>query len=297
VIVGNPPYSIGQESQNDNNQNVTYPSLDRRIEETYAARSDATLSKGLYDSYIRAIRWASDRIGNAGVIGFVTNGGFIEKAAMDGLRRCLIAEFSSLHVLNLRGDIRKNMLSKGKAKEGQNIFGSGSMAGIAISLLIKDPKSNAHGRINYHDIGDDVSRDGKLERVAAYASVAGIPADAWQTITPDEHGDWLRQRDNSFGRFMVLGDKKGDATKIFDNFSLGIVTNRDAWAYNQSKAKLAINMVSMVTFYNREVERFNAAHPGLDSKARQARVDGFVDADPARISWTVNLKQDLLRSR
>lgn len=297
VIVGNPPYSIGQKSENDNNDNGEYPALDARIRDTYVARSDATLSKGLYDSYIRAIRWASDRIGDAGVIGFVTNGSFLEKAAMDGMRRCLVEEFSSLHVFNLRGDIRKNMLSKGRAKEGQNIFGSGSMAGIAISLLVKNPNASQHRAIYLHDIGDGLSRDEKLEKIQGYVSLTGIASESWQAITPDAHGDWLKQRDDSFGKFIVLGDKKGDAVKLFDNFSLGVVTNRDAWAYNASKATLTSNMTNMIGFYNAEVARFDAAYPRLGTKARQERVDGFIDSDPTRISWTRALKQDLGKDR
>src|SRR5690554_5877067 len=197
VIMGNPPYSIGQASQNDNNANIGYPRLDSRIEETYAAQSKAALSKGLYDSYIRAIRWASDRIGDAGIISFVTNGGFLEKTAIDGVRKCLVDEFSSIYVFNLRGDIRKNMLSKGRAKEGGNIFGSGSMAGIAISILVKNIDATSNGQIYYHDIGSDLSREEKTEKLTTYASLKGIPA--WQQITPDQHGDWLNQRDDSFG--------------------------------------------------------------------------------------------------
>ncbi|MDD2162642.1 DEAD/DEAH box helicase family protein [Pseudomonas sp. MIL19] len=295
VIVGNPPYSVGQKSENDNNDNVEYPTLDARIRSTYAAQSRATLAKGLYDSYIRAIRWASDRIGSAGVIGFVTNGGFLEKSAMDGVRKCLAEEFSSIHVFNLRGDIRKNMLSKGRAKEGGNVFGGGSMAGIAISVLVKNPDASAHGQIYYHDVGDDLSKEDKLEQIASSASVVGI--EQWQQIIPDEHGDWLKQRDNSFSEYIVLGDKKSTAPKLFDNFSLGVVTNRDAWAYNSSQSKLATNMTSMIGFYNAEVKRFNAAHPGLDTKTRQAQVDGFIDNDPTRISWTRALKQDLGKDR
>lgn len=295
VIVGNPPYSVGQKSENDNNDNVEYPTLDARIRSTYAEHSTATLTKGLYDSYIRAIRWASDRIGNAGVIGFVTNGGFLEKSAMDGVRKCLAEEFSCIHVFNLRGDIRKNMLSKGRAKEGGNIFGSGSMAGIAISVLVKNPDTAAHGQIYYHDVGDDLSKEDKLEKIASCVSVAGIVD--WQVITPDEHGDWLKQRDNSFNRFIVLGDKRGDAPKLFDNFSQGILTARDAWAYNASVAKLEANITRMIGFYNSELMRFNAAHPGLDKKGREAVLDSFLDTNPQRISWTHNLKQDLAKGR
>lgn len=293
VIVGNPPYSIGQKSENDNNDNVEYPSLDARIRDTYAARSNATLAKGLYDSYIRAIRWASDRIGDAGIIGFVTNAGFVEANTADGLRQCLADEFSSLYVFHLRGNQRTR--GETSRKEGGKIFGSGSRAPIAISLLVKNPEAQTHGQIYFHDIGDYLSREDKLEKIAGYASVAGI--EYWQQIIPDEHGDWLKQRDDSFSQFIAIGDKKSDAPKLFDNFSLGVVTNRDAWAYNASKAKLADNMTSMIGFYNSEVARFNAAHPGLDSNARQARVDGFIDTDPTRISWTRALKQDLGKDR
>ncbi|MFW9483206.1 DEAD/DEAH box helicase [Xanthomonas euvesicatoria pv. euvesicatoria] len=295
VIVGNPPYSIGQGSQNDNNQNVGYPALDARIAETYAARSDAALSKGLYDSYIRAIRWASDRVGNAGIIGFVTNGGWLEANTADGLRKCLAEEFSDIYVFHLRGNQRTS--GETSRKEGGKIFGSGSRAPIAISLLVKNSQATAHGRIFFHDIGDYLSREDKLEKIEAYASVGGIPEQGWQRLVPDAHGDWLKQRDDSFGRFIVLGDKKGDATKLFDNFSLGVVTNRDAWAYNQSKTKLTANMTGMIGFYNAEVARFDAAHPGLDTKARQERVDGFIDSDPTRISWTRGLKQELGKDR
>lgn len=217
VIVGNPPYSIGQGSQNDNNQNVGYPALDARIAETYAARSDAALSKGLYDSYIRAIRWASDRIGNAGVIGFVTNAGFVEANTADGLRQCLADEFSDIYVFHLRGNQRTN--GETSRREGGKIFGSGSRAPIAISLLVKNPSASEYGRIFFHDIGDYLSQKEKLEKIEAFASVAGIPAEDWQRIIPDAHGDWLKQRDDSFGRFIVLGDKRGDSPRLFDNYS------------------------------------------------------------------------------
>jgi len=293
VIVGNPPYSIGQGNQNDNNQNTAYPSLDKRIEHTYAARSTATLSKGLYDSYIRAIRWASDRLGDSGVIGFVTNAGYIEANTADGLRKCLAEEFSSIYVFHLRGNQRTSgELSR---KEGGKIFGSGSRAPIAISLLVKNPQAVEHGKIYFHDIGDYLSREEKLEKIEGFGSIHGI--DLWQSITPDAHGDWLNQRDDSFDGFIVLGDKKTDQTKVFENFSLGVVTNRDAWAYNSSRTKLESNMRQMIGFYNAELERFNRAHPGLDKKARDSVIDGSIDMNPERISWTRSLKQELAKNR
>lgn len=294
VIVGNPPYSVGQGDANANNANVPYPSLDERIRTTYAARSDANNKNALYDSYIRSIRWASDRIGDAGIIGFVTNAGFVEANTADGLRKCLVDEFSSLYVFHLRGNQRTS--GETSRKEGGKIFGSGSRAPIAISLLVKNPEAVTHGQIYFHDIGDYLSREEKLEKIVSYASVAGIPG--WQHVVPDEHGDWLKQRDNSFGQFIVLGDKDDkNALAMFANYSSGVKSQRDAWAYNAGKSKLGANMSSMIGFYNNEVSRFNVAHPKLDTKARQEQVDDFIDTDPTRISWTRALKQDLGKNR
>ncbi len=294
VIVGNPPYSAKQESVNDNNANLAYPSLDSRIRDTYAARSDATNKNALYDSYIRAIRWAADRVGDSGIVGFVTNAGFVESNTADGIRKCLAEEFSSLYVFHLRGNQRTS--GETSRREGGKIFGSGSRAPIAISLMVKNPAAQAQGQIYFHDIGDYLSREEKLLKIGGYASTAGI--EHWQKIIPDEHGDWLKQRDNSFGQFIVLGDKddKGALT-LFDNYSNGVKTQRDAWAYNSGKAKLADNMSSMIDFYNAEVTRFNVAHPELDTKARQERVDNFIDTSPISISWTRALKQDLGKNR
>lgn len=296
VIIGNPPYSVGQKSENDNNDNVEYPHLDSRIRTTYAARSKATLSKGLYDSYIRAIRWASDRIGDSGIIGFVTNAGFIEANTADGLRQCLAEEFSSLYIFHLRGNQRTSgELSR---KEGGKIFGSGSRAPIAISLLVKNPEASQHGAIHFHDIGDYLSREDKLERISSLVSVAGITsAQGWQIITPDAHGDWLKQRDDRFNDFFALGQKKNSEPALFANFSLGVVTNRDAWCYNSSQAQVTENMGRMIGFYNAELARFNQGREDLSKKEREAVLDKAINTDPSKISWTHNLKQELASNR
>lgn len=293
VIVGNPPYSVGQGDANDNNQNVIYPVLDSRIRATYAARSKLTMVRALYDSYIRAIRWASDRIGNAGIIGFVTNAGFVEANTADGLRQYLAEEFSDIYVFHLRGNQRTS--GETSRKEGGKIFGSGSRAPIAISLLVKNPQATEHGRIFFHDIGDYLSREDKLEKIEAYASVGGIPEQDWQRLTPDAHGDWLKQRDDSFGRFIVLGDKKSDGHKLFGNFTNGVKTQRDAWSYNASRAGLTKNMSRMVSNYNLEVDRFISAHGESSKKAKSELAQKFVDNDPRKISWTPNLLNDLAR--
>jgi predicted helicase len=296
VIMANPPYSAGQRSENDNNDNIEYPHLDQRIRSTYAVRSGATLAKGLYDSYVRAIRWASDRIGNAGVIGFVTNAGFVEANTADGLRKCLADEFSSIYVFHLRGNQRTSgELSR---REGGKVFGGGSRAPIAISLMIKNPDAKTNGQVHFHDIGDYLSREEKLARVAEFGSIEGITrAAAWQVITPDPHGDWVKQRDDSFGSYIVAGEKSGKEPKLFENFSLGVVTNRDAWCWNPSKARVSGNMHRLIAFYESQRKRFATAHRGLDNKRRDDAVDGFIDTDSTKIAWTRALKRDLARDK
>lgn len=294
VVVGNPPYSVGQKSENDNNQNVRYPHLDARIGETYVARSDATNKNALYDSYIRAIRWASDRIGDRGVIGFVTNANFAEAGTADGLRKCLAEEFSSLYVFHMRGNARTS--GELRRKEAGNVFGVGSRAPVAISLLVKNPSAKQRGRIYFRDVGDYQTREQKLEAVATFGSIEGIlERDGWTSITPDEHGDWLKQRDSSFARFIALGDKTAAGESLFERYSNGIKTQRDAWTYGPSKSAVAEHMAEMIAFYEAELERFDKKHSGADRKTRESAVDGFVDADPAKIAWTSNLKAELVR--
>ena len=248
VIVGNPPYSVGQKDDNDDAANVRYPSLDARLQATYVKHSTGN-PRSLYDSYIRAIRWASDRIGDSGIIGFVTNAGFVDGKAADGLRKCLAEEFSSLYVFHLRGNQRTaGELSK---KEGGKVFGSGSRAPVAISLLVKNPNAKERGRIHFRDIGDYLTREEKLETVAGFASVAGVSKmQGWTLIEPDDHGDWLKQRDQSFARFMVFGDKRSDEPGLFAGYSSGVKTNRDAWAYGSSREAVANAMSRMIAFYN-----------------------------------------------
>lgn len=296
VIIGNPPYSVGQKNENDNNDNLSYPTLDRRIKDTYVARSSQAIGKkSVYDSYIRAIRWASDRLGESGVIGFISGSGYIEKFAMDGMRRCLSEEFTNLHVVNLRGDIRKNMLSKGRAREGGNIFDSGSMTGIAIAILVKNPNAKTKGNIYYHDIGDDLSTDAKKEKLSKFQSIAGIPADEWKQIVPDQHGDWLKQRDDSISKLMPIGMKKGEeGPRLVEKFSYGVNTARDAWCYQFSRQCLAENIQKTIDFYNHEVRRY--AKEIAEGKS-SVSVDSFVSNDLSKISWGVNLKQGVAKGK
>ena len=299
VIIGNPPYSVGQGDANANNQNIAYPHLDRRIRSTYAERSAATNKNALYDPYIRAIRWASDRIGNNGVLGFVTNAGWLDAKASAGLRKVLSEEFSSIYVFHLRGLRGQKTAGERAKKEGGQIFGSASAAAIAISILVKNPEARRIGQIYFHDIGDYLSREEKLDTISDFQSIAAITdAKGWLAITPDAHGDWLKQRDASFRQFIVIGDKDREESQVlFANYSAGVKTQRDSWCFNASKQAVTDNMTRMIDFYNAEVARFNVAYPGLDKKARETMVDGFINTDPKQISWTRALRQDLVKSR
>lgn len=283
VIMGNPPYSAGQDSANDDAANIEYRGLDKRISETYIAKS---LGKGgkrsSYDSYIRAIRWASDRIGNSGVIGFVTNAGFLESNSADGLRMCLAEEFSNIYVFHLRGNART--AGEQRRKEKDNVFGMGSRAPIAISLLVKNPNAEQCGQIYFHDIGDYLSQTDKLEKISSFASIAGIAeASGWQSIAPDQHGDWLKLRDNRFSEYISIGSKKAGEATLFDLLSNGVISSRDAWVYNFSKEDLEKNCRMMASFYNEEIERYknHLESNSLDS----SDVQDFVTKDPSRISW------------
>ena len=297
VIVGNPPYSVGQGSANDNAANVDYPELDGRIAATYAAASSASSKRDLYNSYIRALRWASDRIGTQGIIGFVTNGGWVDGNAADGIRLSLAQEFSSIHVFHLRGNQRTS--GEQSRREGGKIFGQGSRAPVAITLLVKNPVATQPSVIRFYDIGDYLNRNEKLSVISRFGSIGGIErAGKWQTITPDAHGDWVGQRDTSFGAFLPLGAKdKAIEAKLFETFSLGIATGRDAWCFNASRQALASNMKVMIAAYDGELERFGTAHPNASPNDRMRAVDQFVDPDPKRISWSSTLKAHLARGR
>jgi predicted helicase len=292
VIIGNPPYSAQQERSNDNNQNLAYPRLDSQIAGTYAAASNSPNVKNLYDSYVRAIRWATDRIKDKGIVCFVTNGSFIDSNNMDGLRKCLVDEYTSVYCFNLRGNQRTS--GERSRQEGGKIFGSGSRAPIAVTLMVKNPAKSAVGGLFYYDIGDYLSRDEKMKQIAGFKSFANID---WQTLHPNSDGDWTNRRDPAFQSFMSLGDKSGDNVRtIFDIYSLGIGTNRDAWTYNFGADYLAKNMRRTISFFNKQSAEFveyksSAAYLSEDDEDES--VGKFIDKDPRKISWTRSLKNEL----
>ncbi len=293
VIVGNPPWSTGQKSENDAAKNQSYPLLNQKIESSYAKYSSAGLKRNLYDSYVLAIRWATDRIGKSGIIGLVTNASWLEGNAMDGMRKCLTDEFTSIYVLNLRGNARTQ--GEKRRTEGGSVFGAGSRAPVAITILVKNP--NRKGcRILYHDIGDYLSRDEKLDKVKTFRGFQGL-AGEWRELKPNAHHDWLNQRDEGFEKFMALGDKRGKTEDvIFQNYSLGVATNRDAWCHNYSEATLRWNIRAMIRFY--ESERARLQEENLTGRVwTAAEITSFVNNDATKISWTANLKDDLAKNK
>ncbi len=281
VIIGNPPYSIGQKSANDNAQNLSYPNLDDRVAETYAANSSANLGKALYDSYVKAFRWASDRIpkNEGGIVAFISNGAWLDGNALDGMRRCLETEFSSIYVLNLRGNQRTSgELSR---KEGGKIFGSGSRTPIAITLLVKNPAKSGKATIYYHDIGDYLSREQKLKMVRGFRSIKSKKIE-WQNIVPNEKGDWINQRDGDFDSLVPLTPNSRfnyNENSVFVINGPAVATGRDSWVYGSSIPLIQNNMSNMIISYNEIVEAHN-----ID--------DGEIEKDQSKISWTVNLLKD-----
>lgn len=287
VVIGNPPYSVGQSSANDNNANLRYPTLDGAIERTYAARSTATNKNSLYDSYIRAIRWASDRIGAEGVVAYVSNGGYVDSNVADGLRKTLAAEFSTIYCFNLRGNQRTaGELSR---REGGKVFGGGSRSTVAIMLLVKNPRATGACRIWYRDIGDYLTREEKL----AIVGEIRLATIEWETIEPNAAGDWINQRTADFTAYPPIGEKPAKGaprqTTVFGTYSAGLQTNRDAWVYGYSRPRVGATVSSTIDFYNAEVDRYaeHCREHGIGDPGTQ--VSEFVDRDPQRISWSSSL--------
>nr|WP_304266503.1 type ISP restriction/modification enzyme [Phascolarctobacterium succinatutens] len=285
VIIGNPPYSIGQTSANDNAQNEHYEKLEKRIAETYALNSTASLQKGLYDSYVKAFRYASDILDDmGGVIGFVTNAGWLDGNAMDGLRKCFEKEFSSIYVYNLKGNQRTS--GETSRREGGKIFGSGSRAPIAITILVKNPKEKQEkATIYYREVDDYLTREQKLETIVKQKSVMA-KGFVQKVLQPNDVGDWLNQRSTSFADYINTEPKDNFNNKnhsFFNLIAIGVSTNRDAWVCNYSFENLKNNIGFLCKSYNKE--RVNYV------KGKQ------LTEDKKLISWTVNLKKDAVNNK
>lgn len=280
VIFGNPPYSVGQKNANDNNQKDSYPGLDDRIRETYLRGVNKNASP-VFDSYVRAFRWASDRIGEDGIVSFVSNGSYVDNLSFSGFRRELLKEFNHVYVFNLRGNQRtQGELSR---KEGGKIFGSGSRNTICIIVLVKHRGQPFDGFVHYKDIGDYLSREEKLKIVQDAGSIESIQ---WDEIYPDRNNDWLNKTDENFGKFMLLGNKKeADSSAVFAGFySRGIATGKDAWQYNFSLSTLKQQNEIYLRTYNSEVRRWNDLKK--DNPNSQVTFKDFVSKDPKTIKWS-----------
>ncbi|RAV34493.1 DEAD/DEAH box helicase [Corynebacterium heidelbergense] len=288
VIVGNPPYSVGQTSANDNNANLKYPTLDQRIAQTYVAKSTGARKSQLYDSYLRAFCWATDRIGNHGIVAFVSNGGWLDGNTADGVRLSFAEDFSDIYVFDLRGNART--AGELRRKEAGNVFRDGGRTTIAVTLCVKDPKRSGC-TIHYRDIGDYLSAEEKLD-IVQHASIESLP---WEEIKPNKFGDWLSQRSELFETWPVLGDKKDTQVKKFsENYSLGLATNRDAWAYNFSLSKLEQNIRCAIKFYNSETRRLTGL-VGQGKSEDEARKE--ITFDKTKFSWDRVNKRNVVRGR
>ncbi|MBX8455844.1 DEAD/DEAH box helicase family protein [Apilactobacillus kunkeei] len=262
VIIGNPPYSSGQNSANDNNKNQSYADLDNRIKDTYVRNSKVKNPGSIYDSYIKSIRWASDRISDTGIIGFVSNGSYIDSQSADGLRKSLFFEFNHLYIFNLRGDQRTQ--GERSRKEGGKIFGSGSRTPIAISILVKDG-TNSHD-IHYHDIGDYLSREDKLSILSSNNSILNLE---WEDIIPDKNNDWINQRDEDYLKYNSM------RSDVFLKDTLGISTNRDAWIVGFDKHNILTNVKNLIDNYNNDRNEYS--------------INKSLNMDEKNVKWSDNL--------
>jgi predicted helicase len=291
VIMGNPPYSAGQTSENDANKNLKYDHLDKRITDTYARYSTASNKYSLYDSYIRSFRWASDRIKDNGIICYVSNGSFLDSNVADGLRKCFVDEFSEIFVFNLRGNARTS--GEQRRKEAGSVFGEGTRTPITITLLSKDKTNNSPCKLHCYDIGDYHNRQEKLEIIRKFRSISKIP---WQKIRPNAEHDWINQRDPVFDRFIKIGDKKDKFGKVlFTNYSLGLNSNRDIWVYNYSNLRVEKNVSYLVNNYNSQINLVEKINPKLKKWEKLEQLDEIIENNPSKIKWSSSLKDELLR--
>jgi len=285
VIIGNPPYNVGQQNENDNNKNRKYPVLEKLVAGSYAKDSKATNKNALSDAYVKAFKWATWRLQGVkeGIVAFVTNNGFLDNIAFDGMRKQIAKDFSKVYIFDLGGNIRKT-------PGVENVFGI--KVGVSINLLIKSQARETG--IYYAHIGDDLNKQDKLDFLVTN-SFKAIP---WQAITPDKNHTWLTEGLHAdFESLILLGTKAEKASKqevkgvIFTNYSRGAETTRDAWVYNFDDQQVAEKVKSFIEVYNTEVDRWN------NKIDKQAKLDDFVLADETKIKWSSRLKECLLRGQ
>ena len=289
VVIGNPPYNVGQINENDNNKNQKYETIEGRVRETYSQASKATNKNALSDPYVKAIRWASDRIEDEGIVAFVTNNGFLDGVAFDGMRKHLSEDFDAIYVLDLGGNARKGL----KVSDA-NVFGI--RVGVSINLFVKNKQNLSEStRIFYYRTDDLWNRKQKFDFLSESQNAGNVE---WKTIQPDPRQTWLTEGLHAeFNTFIPMGNKQAKAAKgeamdvIFKTYSAGVNTSRDAWAYNFNQAALAKNMNQMIDTYNAQMLEWKHL------TGRDVRVDDFVVSDDSKIKWSEGLKRNLQRGR
>ena len=288
VIIGNPPYNVGQKNENDNNKNRKYDKLDRRIKDFYAKASKATNTKALNDPYVKFFRWATDRLnGRDGVVCFVSNNSFLNQAAFDGMRQHLARDFNQIYHLDLHGNVRQNPKLSGTT---HNVFGI--QVGVGITVAVR--KKGAPSFIKHHRVPEDWR---KIEKLAWLAKTADINGVAWQTLTPDAKNNWITEGLHfDFDDFLPMGTKEAKAhwgvtvKAVFKNYSLGVSSNRDDWVYDWNREALTKKARRTIDTYNSEVLCWQAR-----DRSKDVTVDEFVTYDDKKIKWSRDLKLDLKR--
>ncbi|GAA8361050.1 DEAD/DEAH box helicase family protein [Helicobacter pylori] len=301
VIIGNPPYSSGAKSENDNNQNLKHPKLEKLVYETYGKNSTAKVGKTTRDTLIQSIRMASDLLKDKGVVGFVVNGSFIDSKSADGFRKCVAKDFAHLYALNLRGNARTS--GETFKKEGGKIFDSGSRATVAVIFFVKDTNAPNH-TIFYYEVEDYLTREAKLNSLAGFENLDSVP---FKEITPNDKGDWINQRNDDFEKLIPLKrDKKLQNDSIFDINSNGVATNRDPWVYNFSPKNLKQSVQICIDTYNADLKRFNEVFreafkqraKGIKSADRYKHLNNQeITTDKTKIAWVQNLKTQLIKGK
>ncbi|GAA8242079.1 DEAD/DEAH box helicase family protein [Helicobacter pylori] len=305
VIIGNPPYSAGAKSENDNNQNLSHPKLEKLVYEKYGKNSTSrNAGATTRDTLIQSIRMASDLLKDKGVIGFVVNGRFIDSKSADGFRKCVAKDFAHLYVLNLRGNARTS--GETFRKEGGKIFDSGSRATIAIIFFVKDNSVSNNSTIYYYDIGDYLKREAKLNKLAEFEDLDSVE---FETITPNEKGDWINQRNDGFDKLIPL--KRDKKLKIFDTIfdlnSNGVASGRDPWVYNFSPNALKQSVQTCIETYNADLKRFNEVfREAFKQRTKGVKKSGDlykqlndkeITTDKTKIAWVQNLKNQLIKGK
>ncbi len=302
VIIGNPPYSAGAKSQNDNNQNLSHPKLEKLVYEKYGKNSTVqNVGATTRDTLIQSIYVASELLKDKGVLGFVVNGSFIDSKSADGFRKCVAKEFAHLYVLNLRGNARTS--GEERKKQGDGIFDSGSRVTVAIVFFVKD-KSVPDNTIFYYEVGDYLKREAKLNLLAGFENLESVP---FKEITPNAKGDWINQRDDAFDKLIPLKrDKKLQNNSIFDINSGGVASGCDPWVYNFSPDALMRSVQKCIDTYNADLKRFNAHfREAFKQRAKGVKSgqlykqlnDKEITTDKTKIAWTRALKQEFIKNK